>query len=242
MPEGPVVTAFDLLPWPARTGRFRAWCVDSARPEPRGRACVPVWRHGGAGAGMSVAADHGGTGRAGWGLRVWGALAGIAALLALQLSILGRVYARGGGATLAEVLTVTLAGYLLVGLTALLRRRRGRGPEKAEAVASDLLARIAGEEGAATQCNIDELRDAWGLTRGEAEVAVFAAKGFSNREIGTFRGASVATVKKQMSSVYRKSGLENRYQLIAHMQNEALDPEEGRPGTETAHEAARQPA
>ncbi|MEC7763642.1 MAG: helix-turn-helix transcriptional regulator [Pseudomonadota bacterium] len=67
-----------------------------------------------------------------------------------------------------------------------------------------------------------DLRDDWGLSDAEAEVTLFAVKGFSNKEISELRGSSIATVKKQLSSVYRKSGMENRFQLIAHVNDVAL--------------------
>lgn len=69
---------------------------------------------------------------------------------------------------------------------------------------------------------LDDLKDDWGLSLAEAEVTLFAVKGFSNKEISELRGSSIATVKKQLSSVYRKSGMENRFQLIAHVNDIAL--------------------
>lgn len=69
---------------------------------------------------------------------------------------------------------------------------------------------------------LKDLRETWGLSAAETEVAVFAVKGFSNKEISELRGSEVATVKKQLSSVYRKTGLENRFQLISHVNEELL--------------------
>ena len=60
----------------------------------------------------------------------------------------------------------------------------------------------------------------WGLSQAEADVAIFVAKGFSNSEIAEMRGCAVATVKSQLSGIYRKSGLESRYQLIAFVTDE----------------------
>ena len=60
----------------------------------------------------------------------------------------------------------------------------------------------------------------WGLSQAEADVAVFVAKGFSNSEVADMRNCAVATVKSQLGSIYQKSGLESRYQLIAFLTDE----------------------
>lgn len=62
----------------------------------------------------------------------------------------------------------------------------------------------------------------WGLSQAEADVAIFVAKGFSNNEIAEMRGCAVATVKSQLSKIYRKSGFGTRYQLIAFVTDEAV--------------------
>lgn len=62
----------------------------------------------------------------------------------------------------------------------------------------------------------------WGLSQAEADVAIFAAKGFSNNEIAEMRGCALATVKSQLSKIYQKSGLGSRYQLIAFVTDEAV--------------------
>lgn len=60
----------------------------------------------------------------------------------------------------------------------------------------------------------------WNLSQAEADVAIFVAKGFSNSEIAQMRGCAIATVKSQLGSIYRKSGLGSRYQLIAFVTDE----------------------
>lgn len=60
----------------------------------------------------------------------------------------------------------------------------------------------------------------WALSNAELDVAVFAAKGFSNNEIADMRGSTLATIKTQLSQVFKKSGLENRYQLMAFVTDE----------------------
>ena len=60
----------------------------------------------------------------------------------------------------------------------------------------------------------------WGLSQAEADVAIFVVKGFSNAEIADMRNCAIATVKSQLGKIYSKSGLENRYQLIAFVTDE----------------------
>ena len=62
---------------------------------------------------------------------------------------------------------------------------------------------------------ISHYRAEWGLSGAESDVALFVAKGFSNAEIAEIRGCAIATVKSQLDSIYQKSGLETRYQIIA---------------------------
>ncbi len=60
----------------------------------------------------------------------------------------------------------------------------------------------------------------WGLSQAEADVAIFVAKGFSNSEVADMRGCAIATVKSQLGSIYQKSGLGSRYQLMAFVTDE----------------------
>jgi len=56
--------------------------------------------------------------------------------------------------------------------------------------------------------------DEWGLTPAEADVAMFAIKGYSNSEIARLRGKSIGTIKAQSNSVFRKAGVSGRAQLL----------------------------
>lgn len=71
--------------------------------------------------------------------------------------------------------------------------------------------------------HLNKLFKDWSLSASEAEIAIYAMKGFSNAEIGSLRGTSVATVKSQMNAIYRKTGLANRQQLIAFLVEELLN-------------------
>lgn len=62
----------------------------------------------------------------------------------------------------------------------------------------------------------------WGLTPAERDVAMFAVKGLSNREIAEVRGKSESTIKVQMNAVLRKAGVDNRAQLVSHFVEDLL--------------------
>ena len=55
----------------------------------------------------------------------------------------------------------------------------------------------------------------WGLTRAEADVALFSLMGLSTAEIGVLRGTSEGTVKAQTNAIYRKAGVSGRSQLLS---------------------------
>lgn len=145
-----------------------------------------------------------------------------ASVLLFEVLAVGWIYRHGGILTPAQTTWVMLIGsavtsallYSLVmrsefdGVGTSRDRRTIRDPRADRDIEKDQL--------------IDDMKEAWGLSEAETAVTVFAVKGFSNREISEFRGSSIATVKKQLSSVYRKSGLENRFQLIAHINDEAM--------------------
>jgi len=60
----------------------------------------------------------------------------------------------------------------------------------------------------------------WGLSKAEADVAIFVTKGFSNAEIANMRGCAIATVKSQLGQIYAKTGMGSRYQLISFVTDE----------------------
>lgn len=67
----------------------------------------------------------------------------------------------------------------------------------------------------------------WGLTPSEIEVAIMVVKGFSNAEIANTRRCALPTVKSQLTSIYQKSGQQNRYQLIAFITDEICEISRG---------------
>ncbi|MFW2349613.1 helix-turn-helix transcriptional regulator [Qipengyuania sp.] len=63
----------------------------------------------------------------------------------------------------------------------------------------------------------------WNLSRGEAEVALFALKGCSIAEIAALRGSSPGTVRSQLSQVYTKSGVTGQPMLMSLFLDDLLD-------------------
>jgi len=55
----------------------------------------------------------------------------------------------------------------------------------------------------------------WKLTKRQLEVLALAAKGEANKGIAEKLGCAVATVEVHMSAILRKTGLENRAQLVS---------------------------
>jgi DNA-binding CsgD family transcriptional regulator len=79
----------------------------------------------------------------------------------------------------------------------------------------------------------------WGLTAAEADVALFALKGFDTTEIAELRGAAAGTVRAQLARVYAKAGVSNRAGLIALFLEDLLAGLSGPgPSPETAPDAA----
>jgi len=143
-----------------------------------------------------------------------------AILGALQTALFLRYLTEPGAVTLpnsaaAMVLTTALTFAVLSFTVNLLsvspvRRRPARpGPEGSEALCKEhIVAAYAAE---------------WRLSEAETDVALFVAKGFSNAEIAELRGCAVGTVKAQLGSLFRKSGLENRVQLISLVADEICE-------------------
>jgi len=62
----------------------------------------------------------------------------------------------------------------------------------------------------------------WKLTPAEADVALFALKGFDVAEIAELRGAAAGTVRAQLTRVYAKAGVSNRTQLLSLFTDDLL--------------------
>ncbi len=73
--------------------------------------------------------------------------------------------------------------------------------------------------------------DRWDLTPAEADVAMFAIKGFSIAETAQLRGSAEGTVKAQLNAVYRKAGVSGRGALLGLLVDDLMGaPLVGRAG------------
>ncbi len=70
---------------------------------------------------------------------------------------------------------------------------------------------------------IRERFDGWGLTPAERDVALFAIKGLTTKEIAALRRTSEGTVKAQTNAIYRKAGVSSRAQLLGIFVEELLE-------------------
>lgn len=80
------------------------------------------------------------------------------------------------------------------------------------------MARLSGRLRVASGAFMDVLEDSfeeWGLTPAEKDVALFAIKGLSTREIAELRDTSEGTVKAQTNAIYKKAGVSGRSQLLS---------------------------
>ncbi|MBF9033967.1 helix-turn-helix transcriptional regulator [Rhodobacterales bacterium HKCCE2091] len=90
-------------------------------------------------------------------------------------------------------------------------RRMGQVERRLEAAAGDV------------QSYVDAQFREWDLTQTERDVALLVVKGFSNGEIAKLRGTSESTTKSQVSSIFRKAGLNSRQQLVTMVVEDLFD-------------------
>lgn len=84
-------------------------------------------------------------------------------------------------------------------------------------------ASLASARGALADHIAARFRD-WGLTRGEAEVALFALKGCDIAEIARLRGAAAGTIRSQLSQIYAKAGVTSQAMLVSLFIEDLLEP------------------
>ena len=144
------------------------------------------------------------------------------ALAAIVLQVAAAIYflidavAEAGPGALS-LLDLLVGAALLAGIAyaarALLRSlAEGRRQAEALAVARGALGGI-----------IEQRFAEWSLSPGEAEVALFALKGFGPAEIAQLRGSATGTVRSQLSSVYAKAGVGGQPTLMALFLDELID-------------------
>ena len=117
--------------------------------------------------------------------------------------------AHAGIEALAIVALWTGGAITLNGLYRLSRRN--------EAVETQLMA-ATGE----FQRMMDKRFDEWGLTPSERDVAILSVKGMSIAEIADARATREGTIKAQNASIYRKSGVSSRADLLSLLIDEIV--------------------
>ena len=63
----------------------------------------------------------------------------------------------------------------------------------------------------------------WGLSPAERDIAMYMLKGLSISEIATARATAEGTIKAQSSSIFRKTGVNSRTELMSLFMDEFLD-------------------
>lgn len=121
----------------------------------------------------------------------------------------------GAGLHLAGELAATVGlGWSFVLLRAELRR--------AEAEAAADRARLGALRGAFDRLMHDRF-EAWGLSAAESDIALLTVRGLRIAEIAQARGVREGTVKSQLSTIFRKSGVHTRTEFVALFIDEFLD-------------------
>lgn len=144
----------------------------------------------------------------------------VAAAVYFILDALGESgLADGGGLGALSVVDLLVAAALLAGIAysalAVQRMRlEAERHQRALTVARGALGEL-----------IEERFAAWNLSRGEAEVALFALKGFSPAEIADLRGSATGTVRSQLSAVYAKAEVTGQPMLMALFLEDLLEPQ-----------------
>ena len=65
--------------------------------------------------------------------------------------------------------------------------------------------------------------DDWKLTRSESDIALLTLRGLKIAEIAEMRHTQIGTIKSQLSTIFRKSGVSTRTELVASFIEEFLD-------------------
>jgi len=74
---------------------------------------------------------------------------------------------------------------------------------------------------------IDKQMNHWKFTPAEKEVGLFLLKGFSFKEIASFRDTSERTARQQSLEIYKKSGMTGRAEFSAFFLEDLLSPKNG---------------
>ena len=70
---------------------------------------------------------------------------------------------------------------------------------------------------------VDQRFHEWGLSPAETEIALLTVKGVRISEIAEMRDCCEGTVKSHLTSIFKKSGVSSRPELLAHFVDDFLD-------------------
>lgn len=70
---------------------------------------------------------------------------------------------------------------------------------------------------------VDHRFHEWGLSPAETEIALLTVKGLRIGEIAVMRGCCEGTVKSHLTSIFKKSGVSSRPELLAHFVDDFLE-------------------
>lgn len=102
-------------------------------------------------------------------------------------------------ATASLIAAIFLEGRLLRRLW----RRKARLEASLAAVSAEVHAVITGQF------------EEWKLSPAEADIAMFLVKGLGTQEIAEMRGSAEGTIKAHFNSIFRKSGVHSRAELLS---------------------------
>ena len=141
----------------------------------------------------------------------------------VMLQVLAAVYfvldALSDGTSAAGAFEIMVAFALLAGIvlgaaTILRLVRQAQAREATLAIARGALSGLLVERFAA-----------WGLSKAEADVALFALKGSTVAEIAQMRGAAPSTVRVQLSQVYAKASVSSQVMLMSLFLDDLMSEE-----------------
>ena len=107
-----------------------------------------------------------------------------------------------------------ITGFVFGGLALKRARERSAAAEEALRIAQSAFGDV-----------LRERFKRWDLTPAEADVAMFAIKGFSIPDIANLRGVSEGTIKAQTAAIYRKAGVSGRPQLLSLFIDDLIENE-----------------
>lgn len=70
---------------------------------------------------------------------------------------------------------------------------------------------------------VEEKLEAWGLTSSERDIAQLAIKGCSTADIARLRQTAEVTIRVQLSTIYRKAGVDGRVGLVGQLIEGLID-------------------